>query len=113
MITILCGYPLRSFSQPQETLIGSSIKSNTEVDSSSEALKYFTAYKTLDKRKELALYVATLKNAHSWTPSDSVKMKYRALYTIGNAFIFSDRYDSAAYYLNKAYDYDREYDRLY
>ena len=110
MITILCGYPLRSFSQPQEPLISSSIKPNTEVDSSSEALKYFTAYKTLDKRKELALYVATLKNAHSWTPSDSVKMKYRALYTIGNAFIFSDRYDSAAYYLNKAYDYDREYD---
>ena len=110
MILLFVVYPFMAFSYPQEALTSSSLKPNTEVDSVTNALKYFTAYKTLDKRKELALYVATLKKAHSWTPSDSITMKYKALYTIGNAFIFSALYDSAAYYLNKAYDYDREYD---
>ncbi|MDE0987425.1 MAG: adenylate/guanylate cyclase domain-containing protein, partial [Schleiferiaceae bacterium] len=110
MILLFVVYPFMAFSCPQEALTSSSLKPNTEVDSVTNALKYFTAYKTLDKRKELALYVATLKKAHSWTPSDSITMKYKALYTIGNAFIFSALYDSAAYYLNKAYDYDREYD---
>lgn len=110
MILLFVVYPFMVFSYPQEALTSSSLKPNTEVDSVTNALKYFTAYKTLDKRKELALYVATLKKAHSWTPSDSITMKYRALYTMGNAFIFSALYDSAAYYLNKAYDYDREYD---
>ena len=111
LLTIILGvHPFMVLSQTKESLINLPIVANTEVDSAAQAAAYFTAYRTLDKRKELALYVATLKNANKWSPSDSVTMKYKALYTIGNAFIFSSLYDSAAHYLNKAYDYDREHD---
>ena len=111
LLTLILGvHPFMVSSQPKESLISLPIVENTEVDSAAQAAAYFTAYKNLDKRKELALYVATLKNAYTWSPSDSITMKYKALYTIGNAFIFSSLYDSAAHYLSKAYDYDREYD---
>ena len=111
LLTFILGVcPFMVWSQPKEPLINPPMVANTEVDSAAQAAAYFSAYKTLDKRKELALYVATLKNAYTWSPSDSITMKYKALYTIGNAFIFSLLYDSAAHYLNKAYDYDREHD---
>ena len=110
MTFILGVCPFMVWSQPKEPLINPPMVVNTEADSAAQAAAYFSAYKTLDKRKELALYVATLKNAYTWSPSDSITMKYKALYTIGNAFIFSSLYDSAAHYLNKAYDYDREHD---
>ena len=111
LLTFILGVcPFMVWSQPKEPLINPPMVANTEVDSAAQAAAYFSAYKTLDKRKELALYVATLKNAYTWSPSDSITMKYKALYTIGNAFIFSSLYDSAAHYLNKAYDYDREHD---
>jgi tetratricopeptide (TPR) repeat protein len=110
-LTFILGVcPFMVWSQPKEPLINPPMVVNTEADSAAQAAAYFSAYKTLDKRKELALYVATLKNAYTWSPSDSITMKYKALYTIGNAFIFSLLYDSAAHYLNKAYDYDREHD---
>ncbi len=111
LLTFILGVcPFMVWSQPKEPLINPPMVVNTEADSAAQAAAYFSAYKTLDKRKELALYVATLKNAYTWSPSDSITMKYKALYTIGNAFIFSSLYDSAAHYLNKAYDYDREHD---
>ena len=111
LLTFIVGVcPFMVWSQPKEPLINPPMVANTEVDSAAQAAAYFSAYKTLDKRKELALYVATLKNAYTWSPSDSITMKYKALYTIGNAFIFSSLYDSAGHYLNKAYDYDREHD---
>ena len=111
LLTFILGVcPFMVWSQPKEPLINPPMVANTEVDSAAQAAAYFSAYKTLDKRKELALYVATLKNAYTWSPSDSITMKYKALYTIGNAFIFSSLYDSAAHYLNKAYDYDRKHD---
>ena len=111
LLTFILGVcPFMVWSQPKEPLINPPMVVNTEADSAAQAAAYFSAYKTLDKRKELALYVATLKNAYTWSPSDSITMKYKALYTIGNAFIFSLLYDSAAHYLNKAYDYDREHD---
>ena len=66
LLTFILGVcPFMVWSQPKEPLINPPMVANTEVDSAAQAAAYFTAYRTLDKRKELALYVATLKNAYT------------------------------------------------
>lgn len=81
----------------------------SEIDSIWKAKAFFEGYRIQDKR-ELSKYKPLVKKIGNYAPRDSVRLKFYSSYMLGNAFIYSETYDSAAYYLNSALDYDEEND---
>ena len=81
----------------------------SELDSIWVALAYKNAYKVIPKR-DLKPYFERIRAISNYAPKDSVHLHFFSKYMIGNAFIFRESYDSAAFYLNAALDYDEGYD---
>lgn len=81
----------------------------SELDSIWVALAYKNAYKVISKR-DLKPYFERVRAISNYAPKDSVHLHFFSKYMIGNAFIFRESYDSAAFYLNAALDYDEGHD---
>ena len=82
---------------------------SSEIDSIWKAKAFFHGYRIQDKR-DLPRYIPLVEKIGTYAPRDSVRLKFYSNYMIGNAFIYSETYDSAAYYLNIALDYDENND---
>lgn len=82
---------------------------NSGVDSIWVSKAYFQGYRVQDKR-DITNYKPLVEAIGKFAPKDSVRLKFYANYMIGNAFIYRETYDSAAYYFNKALDYDENND---
>ena len=82
----------------------------SSADSAVKAQAYKYSYRLFDKKEELEDYKAMVLKLRDWSPADSLHSKWYANYTMGNAFVLNDSFDSAAFYLSLAYDYDLKTD---
>jgi class 3 adenylate cyclase/tetratricopeptide (TPR) repeat protein len=80
------------------------------ADSAFKSVANFRGFNFWDKRRESKKYISVLKKINYWAPKDSVELRFFSNYQIGNAYIFLEDYDSAAFYLNLAFDIDIQND---
>lgn len=80
------------------------------ADSAFKSVANFRGFNFWDKRRESKKYISVLKKINYWAPKDSVELRFFSNYQIGNAYIFLEDYDSAAFYLNLAFDIDIQKD---
>ena len=90
-----------------DTMLAQFVQS--DLDSIWISLAYKQAYKVISKR-DLKPYFKRIRAIADYAPKDSVHLYFFSKYMIGNAYIFNEDYDSAAFYLNAALDYDEKYD---
>lgn len=82
----------------------------SEVSGAAKSYASRLAYKIWDKRYEFKRYISVLKDIEVYAPEDSAALKFFANYQIGNTYIFSDKFDTAAIYLLNAYRIDEAHD---
>ncbi len=82
---------------------------SSRLDSAWTSLAYKEAYKVISKGDKQT-YFGRVKSIASYAPKDSVHLKFFSNYLLGNYFVFSSEFDSAAYYFNRALDFDEGYD---
>jgi len=80
------------------------------ADSSVKSIANFRGFNFWDKRRESKQYLSSLKKINYWAPKDSVKLRFFSNYQTGNTYIFLEDYDSAAFYLNRAFEIDIQND---
>ncbi|MDC1021847.1 adenylate/guanylate cyclase domain-containing protein [Schleiferiaceae bacterium] len=82
----------------------------SSADSAIKSVAYYRGFNFWDKRRESKIYLSILKRIKKWAPRDSVQLRFFSNYQTGNTFIFLEDYDSAAFYLNQAFDIDIQND---
>jgi len=82
----------------------------SNADSSVKSVANFRGFNLWDKRRESKQYLSSLKKINYWAPKDSVELRFFSNYQTGNAHIFLEDYDSAAFYLNRAFGIDIQND---
>ena len=80
------------------------------ADSAFKSVANFRGFNFWDKRRESKQYLTVLKKINTWAPKDSVELRFFSNYQIGNTHIFLEDYDSAAFYLNRAFEIDIQND---
>jgi len=76
------------------------------ADSSAKSIANFRGFNFWDKRRESKQYLSSLKKINYWALKDSVELRFFSNYQTGNTYIFLEDYDSAAFYLNRAFEID-------
>ena len=80
------------------------------ADSSVKSVANYRGFNFWDKRRESKQYLTVLKKINYWAPKDSVELRFFSNYQTGNTYIFLEDYDSAAFYLNRAFEIDIQND---
>ena len=80
------------------------------ADSSVKSVANFRGFNFWDKRRESKQYLTALKKINYWAPKDSVELRFFSNYQTGNTHIFLEDFDSAAFYLNRAFEIDIQND---
>ena len=65
---------------------------------------------TFGIKKRVKTVPDSFKKINTWAPKDSVELRFFSNYQIGNTHIFLEDYDSAAFYLNRAFEIDIQND---
>ena len=80
------------------------------ADSSVKSVANFRGFNFWDKRRESKQYLSSLKKINYWAPKDSVELRFFSNYQTGNTHIFLEDFDSASFYLNRAFEIDIQND---
>ena len=80
------------------------------ADSAFKSVANFRGFNFWDKRRESKQYLSSLKKINYWAPKDSVELRFFSNYQTGNTHIFLEDFDSASFYLNRAFEIDIQND---